>query len=213
MSRDPRRRTPSSGPRLARRLLLWVIGDPGAEAIVGDIEEGYAAGRSRTWYWWQALGSMFSWWRRALLAGGIRQDVRLALRKLRLRPGFSAVVVVTLALGIGANAAIFSAVNGVLLSPLPYPSPERLVVVRTELAGQGVASVPSSPPEFTDIASQALSFESIGGIWYRPAALTDDAMEPEDIDMAFVTAGFLPDLGRRCAARPAPVAGRGCRWR
>jgi len=189
------------GPRLARSLLHWVIREPGVEAIVGDIEEGYAAGRSRAWYWSQVLGSILSWWGRSLRAGGLRHDVRLALRKLRLRPGFSVVAVLTLALGIGASAAIFSVVNGVLLSPLPYAEPERLIVVRTDLPRQGT-SPPSAPLELADIAQGVASLESIGGIWYRPAALTDDASEPEDIDMAFVTAGLLPTLG------VAPLLGR-----
>jgi len=189
-----RRDETGSGPRGARWLLHRVIRQPDVEAIAGDIEEGYAAGRSGTWYWAQVLGSIASWWRRSLRAGGVRQDVGLALRKLRLRPGFSAVVVLTMALGIGANAAIFSVVNGVLLSPLPYADPKRLVVVRTDLTDQG-SSPPASPLEFGEIAAGAPSLESVGGIWYRPAALTDDASEPEDIDMAFVTAGLLPTLG------------------
>jgi predicted permease len=179
---------------VARRLLLWAIRDPAVEAILGDIEEGYAAGRSRLWYWSQTLGAALSWWRRSLRGSSLRRDLRVALRKLRLRPGFSIVVVTMLALGIGANAAIFSVVNGVLLSPLPYDHPDRLVVVRTDLPEQGVVNARSSGPEYADVAREARSLESVGGIWYRPAALTDDATEPEDIDMAFVTAGFFPTL-------------------
>ena len=174
--------------------MLWVIGHPGAEAIVGDIEEGLAAGRSRAWYWSQTFGSILAWWRHSLRAGGLRQDLRLAARKLRLRPGFSAVVILTLALGIGSSAAIFSVVNGVLLSPLPYEDPGRLVVVRTELTNQGTTP-PSSPPELADIERDVRSLQSVGGVWYRSAALTDDTQEPEDIDMAFVSSGFLPTLG------------------
>lgn len=187
-------RSSPAGPRLARRLLARVIGHPGAEAVIGDIEEGYAAGRSRAWYWSQACGSVLSWWRHSLRTGGLRQDLHLAARKLWLRPGFSAAVILTLAMGIGASTAIFSVVNHVLLSPLPYEAPDRLMVVRTELTQQGT-SPPSSPPELDDIARELRSLRSVGGAWYRPAALTDNAAEPEDIDMAFVSSGFLPTLG------------------
>jgi len=124
----------------------------------------------------------------------MRHDLRLALRKLRLQPGFSLVVVTTLALGIGASAAIFSIVDGVLLNPLPYPDPGRLVLVRSDFPAQGTTP-PLAPPELPDVQREVSALESVGAIWYRPAALTDDAGEPEDIDMGFVSAGFLPTLG------------------
>ena len=162
-ARDHRHRTAPSGPRLARRMLLWAIGEPGAEAILGDIEEGYAAGRSRIWYWSQTMGSIFSWWRRSLRAGGVRQDLHHALRKLRLRPGFSVVIVLTLALGIGANAAIFALVNAVVLEPLPYPEPERLAMVRVDLEWSE-NDFRLSPWEFQQLAARTDVFASVGGV-------------------------------------------------
>lgn len=125
----------------------------------------------------------------------VGRDLRTGLRRWAKRPGFTALIVVTLAVGIGANAAVFSVVDTVLLSPLPYRSPERLVVVRTQLVQQGTEFPRSSGPEILDLLEQASSLESLGGIWQRPAALTDEGSEPEDVEMAFVTAGFLSVLG------------------
>src|ERR671919_2847516 len=75
------------------------------------------------------------------------KDVRFAARVLRRAPGFSAVAVLTMALGIGANAAIFSILNGVILRPLPYPKSEQLMSVTTQYPLIGAAPVPLSAPE------------------------------------------------------------------
>ncbi len=129
-------------------------------------------------------------------------DVRLALRVWLKRPGFHGLILLTLALGIGANTLVFSVIDGVLLRPLPYGDAERLAIVRTELVAAGEITAQSSPPELSDLRKTEGIFESLGGIWARPAALTDDRSEPEEIQMGFVSAGFLslfgvdPFLGR-----------------
>jgi hypothetical protein len=88
----------------------------------------------------------------------LRQDLIYALRRLRSAPGFTLVAVVTLALGIGANGALFSVVNGVLLQPLPYPEPERLVRLAALYEGQRIVL---SPANFYDAAATARSFEAL----------------------------------------------------
>jgi predicted permease len=125
----------------------------------------------------------------------LRADLRVAVRVWARRPAFALVVVATLALGIGANVAVFSVIDGVLLRPLPYPEPDRLGVIYTELPRQERGRPASSGPELVAFRDDTTAFSSVGGIWYRPAALTDDASPPEDIDMGFVSRGFLQTLG------------------
>ncbi|MEE9179326.1 MAG: ABC transporter permease, partial [Vicinamibacteria bacterium] len=84
----------------------------------------------------------------------LAHDLRLAIRTLLKRPGFAAVTLLTLALGIGANSAIFSVVNAVLLEPLPYEEPEALVNVWTQLPEAGRSRFPSSEVEFLDYRAE-----------------------------------------------------------
>jgi putative ABC transport system permease protein len=105
-------------------------------------------------------------WR--LLADELRQDLRYSLRQLTRSPGFTVVATLTLAAGIGANTAIFSAINSVLLRPVATPDPERLVVIRENLPGLNLLNVELSPPEVIDLAARTDVFESFGA--YRPAA-------------------------------------------
>ena len=88
------------------------------------------------------------WW------GELGSDVRLGFRLLRKNPGFMAVAILTLALGVGANTAIFSIVNAVLLRPLPFPDPDRLVKIYFNNPGVGLRGVRFSVPEFDDLRTQ-----------------------------------------------------------
>ena len=90
------------------------------------------------------------------------RDVRFAARVLLRAPGFSTVAVLTMALGIGANAAIFSVVSGVILRPLPYPQSERLMYVTTQLPALGSAPFPLSAPEYLEFRAVNRSFAAIG---------------------------------------------------
>jgi putative ABC transport system permease protein len=114
----------------------------------------------------------------------LAQDVRYGLRMLRKNPGFTSVAVTTLAFGIGANTAIFSVINGVLLSPLPYKNPQQLVVMREN----------DSPPNVTDIQRQARAFSEGGGINVQKMDYTGGT-EPVQVRTGLVDAGFLETLG------------------
>src|SRR5829696_7810376 len=122
------------------------------------------------------------------------QDLRYAVRSLLRRPGFAAVVVLTLALGIGANTAIFSVVNAVLLRPLPYADPERLVMVWGRYADFGRTS--TSLPDFVDWKAGATSFVQMAARHNAVFNLTGDG-EPEQLTADRVTANFFPTLGVR----------------
>ncbi len=92
----------------------------------------------------------------------VTRDVRHGLRMLRRSPGFTAVAVLTLALGIGANTAIFSIVNGVILRPLGYPQPDRLMYLTTQFPTMGFTEFWVSPPEYMEFRELNRSFSSVG---------------------------------------------------
>jgi predicted permease len=122
----------------------------------------------------------------------ILQDIRYGFRMLLKNPGFTAVAVLTLALGIGANTAIFSVVNGVLLKPLPYASPDRLVRVFESSTGQ--PRFPMSPGNFLDYRDQNSTFEAFALFTRNDLELSLDE-RPERLSAIRVSAGFFETLG------------------
>jgi putative ABC transport system permease protein len=120
------------------------------------------------------------------------QDLRYAARVLRRNPGFASVVVLTLALGIGANTAIFSVVNGVLLQPLPFPEPERLARVFRTSESENRNTI--SFPDFADLRARQSVFERLGAWRSRDCTLTGIG-EPINLSSAIVTANLFPLLG------------------
>jgi len=122
-------------------------------------------------------------------------DLRYALRTLARSPGFAAMAVLTLALGIGANAAIFSVVNAVLLRPLAWPDADRIVRVETTTADENSGS--HSRPDFEDLRRENASLAAVAG--YRTALFTASVRpgEPEWIEGAYVTPDFFDVLGAR----------------
>ena len=119
------------------------------------------------------------------------QDIRFGLRVLRKSPGFAVVAILTLALGIGANTAIFSVVNAVLLQPLPYPNANRLAIIWSRWGNE--TRGPASGPEMIELRNRSRALDEIGGIWATSGTITGTA-EPEQVRLAFTTANFLPLL-------------------
>src|SRR5579864_4683287 len=133
--------------------------------------------------------------------GTLLQDVRYGLRMLIKKPTFTIVAVLTLALGVGANTAIFSIVNAVLLRPLPYPDPDRLVRIFFNEPGVGLRDVRFSKPELDDLLTQSGVFEDVSPIFEGSEDLTG-AGQPERVEGVngsfsyFSMLGVTPQLGR-----------------
>ena len=122
------------------------------------------------------------------------QDIRNGLRMLWKNAGFTLVVVLTLALGIGANTAIFSVVDAVLLRPLPFPHPEELVLVRDDLSGRQLENIGMSVPELQDFQERAGVFEQVSAVWPVDANLTGSD-RPERIELLGVSPNYFSLLG------------------
>ena len=144
---------------------------------------------------------------RAPIMDSVLHDLRTTLRSLRRSPAFTAAVVTTLALGIGANTAIFSVVNGVILRPLPYRSPDRLVMVWEENPSMdyGVRYIPTSPGNFTDFRADRNVFSDAGAFRYRSATVgrVGDAEQLWGAELTpsmFSTIGVQPLVGRAFTA-------------
>jgi predicted permease len=122
------------------------------------------------------------------------QDVRLAWRGLWRTPLFAAAVTLTFAVGIGANAAIFSVVKAVLIEPLPYPSADRLMFVWADVTDLGYPRAPLAGPELAALENESRSFVGFGGVWATTATLAGNG-EPEQLRIATVTPRFFELLG------------------
>jgi putative ABC transport system permease protein len=133
--------------------------------------------------------------------GTLLQDVRYGLRMLVKKPTFTIVAVLTLALGVGANTAIFSIVNAVLLRSLPYPNPDRLVRIFFNEPGVGLRDVRFSKPELDDLLTRTSVFEDVSPIYEGSENLTG-GKQPERVDGVngsfsyFSMLGVVPQIGR-----------------
>ena len=130
------------------------------------------------------------------------RDLRFAARTLRGSPGFTAIVLTTIALGIGANTAIFSVVNAVLLRPLPYARPQRLVAVYQTMPSQGISSNGVSYLNYSDWAELARSFDALGAVRMHDFTLTGQG-EPTLVAAGTVTSNVFALLNS------TPLLGRG----
>ena len=131
------------------------------------------------------------------------RDLRYALRTLRKMPSFTIVAVLVLALGIGANTAIFSVVNSVLLRPLPFPGADRLALIWETDLKDGIKREGPSAPNFLDWQEQSQSFEEMALLEVGTGTVTGEGSEPEQVTGLRVTTNFLSMLGART------VLGRG----
>ncbi|HJU43135.1 MAG TPA: ABC transporter permease [Vicinamibacterales bacterium] len=157
--------------RTARRQALMEVGVEGVKEEVRDVRIG------------------------RLVEETIR-DIAYAWRMLRKAPGFAAAAIITLALGVGANTAIFSVVHALLIAPLPYANPDRLVFVWG--TSDAYPRAPLSGPDLTDLDTRSSLFEGFGAIWATTAALTGDD-EPEQLRIGHVTHDFFSLLGANAA--------------
>jgi putative ABC transport system permease protein len=135
---------------------------------------------------------------------GLLKDFRFALGSLLRAPGFSAISVLTLGLGIGMSVAVWTVIDAVLIEPLPYPDPDRLVTIGMTLPHLGTAGYPMSALDYLDYAERNRSFESIAAVFRENLNITGGSV-PERVMGASVSAGFFDVM------RTTPQLGRGFR--
>jgi putative ABC transport system permease protein len=131
----------------------------------------------------------------------LARDLRFSVRLLSKQPRFAFVVTVTIALGIGANTAIFSVVNAVLVKPLPYERSSELALIWSTFEKMGASRAPASGTELREIRDRSQLLADVAGIWVGNGTLTGDP-EPEQVKLASVTNNFFSVLGAR------PLLGR-----
>jgi putative ABC transport system permease protein len=131
------------------------------------------------------------------LVDTVIRDLHYALRLMRRNPGFAAIVVLTLGIGIGANSVMFSVVNSLLLRPLPYANADRLVAVETMEAVRWTSSY-AAPPDFYKYRDRNRSFDQVEAYFTRPANITG-GREPERVQTLVVSPGLFDALGAQMA--------------
>src|SRR5437868_3124830 len=131
----------------------------------------------------------------------IVRDIRHGLRRVLATPGFTAIAVLTLALGIGANVAIFTVVNAVLIRPLPFPNPDRLVRIAADAKATGGRNIGFSQPELEDLRDRAGIFDAVTAVWPVSASFVGGT-RPERIEVLATSANYFQLLGA------APQLGR-----
>lgn len=197
-------------PRLSRSMLAlllpgrmrpFVLDDLGEEFHARARKEGRAA--ARRWYRRQVLAgagpALRMRWRS--MAGVLGADSGRAVRRLGRSPGFAVVTIVTVGLGLGATTAIFALVNGILLRPLPYPEPERLVIVKHAMPAFDVVDALQSTATYFHYRDHAASFVDMGIFQSASVNLTGDG-EARQIGLIMATPSFFSTLG------VTPVLGR-----
>jgi putative ABC transport system permease protein len=194
--------SPARPPALAEWLLRRLLPlDRQNEAIRGDLLEEFRRRPSTAWYWREALSLIIRGhgYKNMLTLDNLLQDLRFARRSYAKAPAFTALVVMTLALGIGASTAIFSIVNGILLRPLPFPDPGRLMWI-SESNSDG-ASVSVSWPNFLDWRARQRSFEGLALSRHGEFTLTGGGQARRVVARTitgnfFQVVGVQPSLGR-----------------
>ena len=220
MTRPNRGAKMSHPPALARWVVRLCVPSDVREGVLGDIEEGFerlAASRNgsqaaRRWYWKQAIESvrfLYQYPRRFRRTPhesvasapartslfGLVLELRLAARALARRPVYALLVAGTLALGLGANAAIFSFVNAILFRPLPFPNPDQLVTLQERHIEQGnQAGV--APPTFVDWKDQSRAFSDLAAFVPDAFVLTGGPT-PEQVSAAAASPNIFRLLGTR----------------
>src|SRR5438445_949801 len=133
---------------------------------------------------------------------GLLQDLRYALRTLRANPGFSVAAILTLALGIGANTAVFSVVDGVLLRPAPFADLDRVMMVWETDRNSSTTREPASVPDFLDFQRHTKTFQRLAAFYGTEVNLTPDVGEPSRLAALVASHEFLDLVGLK------PLLGR-----
>jgi putative ABC transport system permease protein len=189
--------------RFARWLLETFLPPDASEYVLGDLQQELGAGRGRLWLWREVVVALWKLHARPVPRGdfvdSVLSDLRIAARMLRRSPGFATVSVLTLGLAIGATTAIFSVVEPVLLSPLPYPNNDRLAFVWERTRDGSRDNVGFAT--FRDLVEQSRSIETAAAVGSWTPTLSDGS-DPERVTgdrvsyTYFRTLGVQPAIGR-----------------